>query len=66
MVKILSSHQKDLKELIAGLSLVFRRLEKYPRFLQEFERGTPETHPDKGNLQRAIIVYRDISVSLYF
>lgn len=61
----LKNYNTDSKELISGLSLFFRRIEKYPIFLQEIERNTFNHHPDKGNLQRAAITYRNIFVSLF-
>ncbi|KAH7687760.1 Variant SH3 domain containing protein, partial [Aphelenchoides avenae] len=59
--KSLATRKLDLKDLISGLSLVFRHVSKYAISLQEIERNTPEAHADRGNLQRAAAVYRDIS-----
>lgn len=47
--------------LTTGLSSPFRRLEKYPALLQELQRHTEESHIDRGDSQRAVFVYRDIS-----
>lgn len=48
--------------LTTALSKPFRRLEKYQGLLQELERHTDEAHIDRGDCQRAVVVYRDISV----
>uniref|UniRef100_A0A914XWX9 Uncharacterized protein n=1 Tax=Panagrolaimus superbus TaxID=310955 RepID=A0A914XWX9_9BILA len=56
----LKKRNLELKELISGLSLVFRHIEKYAVVLQEIERNYPDTHADRGNLQRAGYVYRSI------
>lgn len=37
----LAARKLDLKELISGLSLVFRHVDKYAISLQEIERNTP-------------------------
>ncbi|KAE9553313.1 hypothetical protein FO519_003479 [Halicephalobus sp. NKZ332] len=50
----------ELKDLIFGLSLVFRHIEKYAVVLQEIERNYPDAHADRGNLQRAGSVFRSI------
>jgi hypothetical protein len=60
--KTLKTEGLEIKELISGLSLVFRHTEKYSTILQEVERNTPNAHADRGNLQRACSVYRDIAV----
>lgn len=49
--------------LTTGLSKPFRRLEKYSGILQEFERHIEENHPDRGDTQRSVSVYKDIWVS---
>ncbi|KAK6631943.1 hypothetical protein RUM44_006973 [Polyplax serrata] len=46
--------------LTTGLSKPFRRLEKYSGILQEFERHIEENHPDRGDTQRSVSVYKDI------
>uniref|UniRef100_A0A914GUB7 Rho guanine nucleotide exchange factor 6/7 coiled-coil domain-containing protein n=1 Tax=Globodera rostochiensis TaxID=31243 RepID=A0A914GUB7_GLORO len=57
--KMISLRNIDLKEMVVGLSLVFRHVDKYANILQEIERNTPDGHPDKGNLYRASLVYAD-------
>ncbi|XP_076324851.1 rho guanine nucleotide exchange factor 7-like isoform X2 [Tachypleus tridentatus] len=49
--------------LSSGLSKPFRRLEKYPRLLQELQRHTEGSHVDRGDVQRAISVYKEIADS---
>uniref|UniRef100_A0A1I7RKS9 SH3 domain-containing protein n=1 Tax=Bursaphelenchus xylophilus TaxID=6326 RepID=A0A1I7RKS9_BURXY len=58
---VLKKEEKSFKDLIAGLSLVFRHTDKYASFLLEVERNTSQSHPDLGNLHRASIVYREIA-----
>lgn len=48
--------------LTTGLSKPFRRLEKYSAMLQELERHMECGHPDRGDTQRSIAIYKDISV----
>ncbi|KAL3103215.1 hypothetical protein niasHS_002401 [Heterodera schachtii] len=57
--RLISLRNIDLKQIVIGLSLVFRHVDKYANILQEIERNTPEGHPDKGNLYRASLVYAD-------
>ena len=52
--------------LTTGLSKPFRRLEKYAGMLQELERHVEENHPDRGDTQRSVSVYKDIAVSVHF
>jgi Rho guanine nucleotide exchange factor 7 len=52
--------------LTTGLSKPFRRLEKYAGMLQELERHVEENHPDRGDTQRSVSVYKDIAVSILF
>jgi hypothetical protein len=52
--------------LTTGLSKPFRRLEKYAGMLQELERHVEENHPDRGDTQRSVSVYKDIAVSIHF
>lgn len=52
--------------LTIGLSKPFRRLEKYSGMLQELERHVEECHPDRGDIQRSIAVYKDVAVILLF
>ncbi|XP_015178531.1 PREDICTED: rho guanine nucleotide exchange factor 7 isoform X1 [Polistes dominula] len=49
--------------LTTGLSKPFRRLDKYSAMLQELERYTEKNHPDRGDTQRSIAVYREIADS---
>lgn len=51
--------------LTTMLSKPFRRLEKYSGLLQELERHVEEYHPDRGDTQRSVSVYKDIAVSKY-
>lgn len=46
--------------LTSGLSLTFRHLDKYPSYLQELQRYTNDAHPDRGDIQRAGFVFRDL------
>ncbi|KAL0274433.1 UNVERIFIED_CONTAM: hypothetical protein PYX00_006856 [Menopon gallinae] len=46
--------------LTTGLSKPFRRLEKYSGILQELKRHMEENHPDRGDTQRSVSVYKDI------
>ncbi|KAL7298117.1 hypothetical protein TKK_0009121 [Trichogramma kaykai] len=47
--------------LTTGLSKPFRRLDKYSSMLQELERHTEKNHPDRGDTQRSVSVYREIA-----
>ncbi|XP_033232104.1 rho guanine nucleotide exchange factor 7-like [Belonocnema kinseyi] len=47
--------------LTTGLSKPFRRLDKYSAMLQELERHTEKNHPDRGDTQRSVCVYREIN-----
>ncbi|XP_015519561.1 rho guanine nucleotide exchange factor 7 isoform X1 [Neodiprion virginianus] len=47
--------------LTTGLSKPFRRLEKYSAMLQELERHMEKNHPDRGDTQRSVCVYREIA-----
>lgn len=49
-------------QITSLLSISFRRLDKYPALLQELQRYTEENHSDRGDIQRAGFVYREISV----
>jgi len=49
--------------LTTGLSKPFRRLEKYAGMLQELERHVEEYDPDRGDTQRSVSVFKDISVN---
>lgn len=48
--------------LTSGLSLPFRRLEKYPSILAELHCHIEENHQDRGDTQRSISVFRDLVV----
>ncbi|KYB27460.1 Rho guanine nucleotide exchange factor 7-like Protein [Tribolium castaneum] len=45
------------------LSKPFRRLDKYSGMLQELERHVEECHPDRGDTQRSVAVYKDIATT---
>lgn len=49
--------------LTTGLSKPFRRLDKYPGMLQELERHVEESHPDRGDTQRSVAVYKEIAAT---
>ncbi|XP_053677504.1 uncharacterized protein LOC128727599 [Anopheles nili] len=49
--------------LTTGLSKPFRRLDKYAAILQELERHMESGHPDRGDTQRSIAVYKDMASS---
>lgn len=48
--------------LTTGLSKPFRRLDKYSAMLQELERHMENSHPDRGDTQRSVAVYKEIAV----
>lgn len=48
--------------LTTGLSKPFRRLDKYSAMLQELERHMESGHPDRGDTQRSISVYKEMAV----
>lgn len=56
--------QPGLLVLTTGLSKPFRRLDKYSAMLQELERHMETGHPDRGDTQRGIVVYKDIAVGV--
>lgn len=66
---VINKHEEELLKLLSGsvltltsgLSKPFRRIEKYPNHLQELERHLEESHPDRGDTQRAVCVYKDIA-----
>ena len=60
---LLQSRGCSRQELVVGLSLPFRHLAKYPTTLQELERNMEENHPDRGDTQRAVAVYRALQES---
>ncbi|XP_034252099.1 rho guanine nucleotide exchange factor 7 isoform X1 [Thrips palmi] len=47
--------------LTTGLSKPFRRLDKYASMLQELERHVEENHPDRGDTQRSVSIFKDIA-----
>jgi len=47
----------------AGLSRPFRRLERYGGCLQEMERHMEEFHPDRGDTQRSVFLYQNLTTS---
>nr|CAH7765211.1 unnamed protein product [Callosobruchus chinensis] len=49
--------------LTTMLSKPFRRLNKYSGMLQELERYVEECHPDRGDTQRSISIYKDIAAT---
>ncbi|XP_034667983.1 rho guanine nucleotide exchange factor 7 isoform X3 [Drosophila subobscura] len=49
--------------LTTGLSKPFRRLDKYSAMLQELERHMESSHPDRGDTQRSVAVYKDIAAT---
>ncbi|XP_023023049.1 rho guanine nucleotide exchange factor 7 isoform X2 [Leptinotarsa decemlineata] len=49
--------------LTTMLSKPFRRLDKYSGMMQELERHVEECHPDRGDTQRSVSIYKDIASS---
>lgn len=49
--------------LTTMLSKPFRRLDKYSGVLQELERHVEECHPDRGDTQRSVSIYKDIATT---
>ncbi|KHJ43409.1 hypothetical protein D918_06644 [Trichuris suis] len=47
--------------LVSRLSQPFRHVETYAVALLEYERNLEESHPDRGDTQRAVAVYREIA-----
>ncbi|XP_070172976.1 rho guanine nucleotide exchange factor 7-like isoform X2 [Littorina saxatilis] len=77
-VSVLQKHREELRQCVESLgssepgvnqnlttylSKPFTRLDRYPSLLKELERHIEESHPDRGDTQRAIAVYRDIANS---
>lgn len=52
--------EDQLLPLTTGLSLTFRHLDRYPSCLQEIQRHTNDAHPDRGDIQRAGFVFREL------
>ncbi|XP_070504309.1 uncharacterized protein RtGEF isoform X2 [Chironomus tepperi] len=50
--------------LTTGLSKCFRRLEKYAAILQELQRHMEVSHPDRGDTQRSIELYKELAASV--
>ncbi|GMR34086.1 hypothetical protein PMAYCL1PPCAC_04281, partial [Pristionchus mayeri] len=50
----------DMRTFIQGLSEPFRHIKSYSPVLQELHRNMPESHADRGDIQRSVIVYRDL------
>lgn len=64
--KFVESHgasSPGAQALTTILSKPFVRLDKYPSLLKELERHVEESHPDRGDTQRAIAVYKNIANS---
>ncbi|CAM6031544.1 unnamed protein product, partial [Sphagnum compactum] len=49
--------------LTTGLSKPFRRLDKYSAILQELERHVEPNHPDRGDTQRSVAVFKDLAAT---
>jgi Rho guanine nucleotide exchange factor 7 len=49
--------------LTTGLSKCFRRLDKYSAILQELLRHMESGHPDRGDTQRSISLFKDIAAT---
>ncbi|XP_003374824.1 Rho guanine nucleotide exchange factor 6 [Trichinella spiralis] len=47
--------------LVSRLSQPFRHLDSYTVALLELERNLEDNHPDRGDTQRAVSVYRDVA-----
>lgn len=76
-VSVLQKHREELSKFVEKegatppgaqalttiLSKPFTRLDKYPSLLKELERHVEESHPDRGDTQRAMFVYRNIANS---
>uniref|UniRef100_A0A0B7BCF0 DH domain-containing protein n=2 Tax=Arion vulgaris TaxID=1028688 RepID=A0A0B7BCF0_9EUPU len=62
-VENLGAPTPGAQTLTTILSKPFTRLDKYPSLLKELERHVEESHPDRGDTQRAIAVYRNIANS---
>ncbi|KAK9872328.1 hypothetical protein WA026_017143 [Henosepilachna vigintioctopunctata] len=49
--------------LTTMMSKPFRRLEKYAGMLQELERHIEEFHPDRGDTQRSVAIFKDLAAT---
>ncbi|VDP12146.1 unnamed protein product [Soboliphyme baturini] len=58
--KFLQSRNVTEMTLVTSLSRPFRHVEQYPDILLELERNLEETHPDRGDTQRSVYIFRDI------
>ncbi|XP_072300854.1 rho guanine nucleotide exchange factor 7a isoform X1 [Eucyclogobius newberryi] len=47
--------------LTTGLSKPFMRLDKYPTLLKELERHMEEGHPDRTDIQKAMMAFKNLS-----
>uniref|UniRef100_A0A3B4A663 Uncharacterized protein n=1 Tax=Periophthalmus magnuspinnatus TaxID=409849 RepID=A0A3B4A663_9GOBI len=47
--------------LTTGLSKPFMRLDKYPTLLKELERHMEEGHPDRTDIQKAMVAFKNLS-----
>ncbi|GMT02969.1 hypothetical protein PENTCL1PPCAC_25143, partial [Pristionchus entomophagus] len=56
-----TSRGGDMRTFIQGLSEPFRHVKTYPNVLQELHRNMPESHADRGDIQRCAVVYRDLT-----
>ncbi|XP_060732193.1 rho guanine nucleotide exchange factor 7a isoform X2 [Tachysurus vachellii] len=74
-VNILTDHSEELGDfmesrgasspgiltLTTGLSKPFMRLDKYPTLLKELERHMEEGHPDRTEIQKCMIAFKNLS-----
>ncbi|KAJ8252753.1 hypothetical protein GJAV_G00205190 [Gymnothorax javanicus] len=74
-VRILTEHSEELGEfmegkgssspgiltLTTGLSKPFIRLDKYPTLLKELERHMEEHHPDRSDIQKCMMSFKNLS-----
>uniref|UniRef100_A0A8C2C591 Rho guanine nucleotide exchange factor (GEF) 7a n=1 Tax=Cyprinus carpio TaxID=7962 RepID=A0A8C2C591_CYPCA len=74
-VSILTDHSEELGEfmegrgasipgiltLTSGLSKPFMRLDKYPTLLKELERHMEEGHPDRTEIQKCMMAFKNLS-----
>nr|XP_057937097.1 rho guanine nucleotide exchange factor 7a isoform X3 [Doryrhamphus excisus] len=74
-VNVLTQHREVLGEfmegrgavspgiltLTTGLSKSFMRLDKYPTLLKELERHMEESHPDRGDIQKCMASFKNLS-----
>ncbi|XP_027020562.1 rho guanine nucleotide exchange factor 7a isoform X3 [Tachysurus fulvidraco] len=74
-VNILTDHSEELGDfmesrgasspgiltLTTGLSKPFMRLDKYPTLLKELERHMEEGHPDRAEIQKCMVAFKNLS-----